>query len=127
MLKSYVKDNGLDEFVCFLGYKKNIEEYTRCCDIVISASYREGLPLNIVEGMMCGKTIVASNNRGHRELIQNDVNGYIFELNNPESLYNTLEKALTYNEKIVSNAYEKSKKYDFESVEKELSNIYFGE
>ena len=126
MLKTYVNENGLNDIVIFLGYKKNIEEYTRCCDIVVSASYREGLPLNIVEGMMCAKTIVASNNRGHRELIENGVNGYIFELNNPESLYNALKKSFVLNEEIINNAYNKSKQYDFESVEKELSNVYFG-
>ena len=125
MLKKYVNENGLNDIVQFLGYKRNIEEYTRICDIVVSASYREGLPLNIVEGMMCGKTIVASNNRGHRELIENGVNGYIFELNNPESLYNALEKSFVLDETIINNAYEKSKHYDFESVEKELSDIYF--
>lgn len=127
MLKEYTKENELESCVKFLGYKRNIEEYTKCCDIIISASYREGLPLNIVEGMMCAKTIIASNNRGHRELILNDVNGYIFEKDDLESMYNAFEKAFVFNEEIINASHIKSQYYNFENVEEELKNIYFGE
>ena len=46
-------------------------------DILISASYREGLPLNIMEAMLCGKPVIASLNRGHKELIKDKETGYM--------------------------------------------------
>lgn len=42
-------------------------------------SYREDLPLNVMAAMLCGKPVVASNNREHRELAENGVNGFVVE------------------------------------------------
>lgn len=68
---------GLQNYVEFLGYRTDLERYANIADVIISCSYREGLPMNIVEGMLLGKPVVASYNRGHRELIVPDVTGYM--------------------------------------------------
>ena len=38
-------------------------------DLVVSCSRREGMPLNIIEAMLCAKPVVVSHNRGHDELV----------------------------------------------------------
>ena len=78
-LEKLVKELGLNNHVRFLGYTTRLQEYLQICDIEICCSYREGLPLNVMEAMLCGKPVVASNNRGHRELIHDGVNGYLVE------------------------------------------------
>ena len=40
---------------------------------------REGLPVNIMEAMACGLPVIATDNRGHRELIKNNKNGWIMD------------------------------------------------
>src|SRR5699024_8317016 len=57
--------------------QKELDRLLPICDIAISSSIREGLPVNIMEAMACGLPIVASNNRGHRELVQNGKNGWV--------------------------------------------------
>ena len=62
--------------VDFLGYRNDIAKLLQMCDIAVASSLREGLPVNIMEAMACGLPVIASENRGHRELIINNVNGW---------------------------------------------------
>lgn len=77
MLAAKIKEKNLEEKINMLGYRTDLEIFTGLCDIVVSASFREGMPLNIMEGMICEKPIVASSNRGHRELIKDGETGFI--------------------------------------------------
>ncbi len=76
-LEAMVKSLMLEEHVLFLGYTTELQKYLQVCDLEIACSYREGLPLNVIEAMLCGKPVVASDNRGHRELIENGLNGFL--------------------------------------------------
>lgn len=78
-LKDLVDKLNLKDNVKFLGYTIDLEKYINICNVVISASYREGLPLNIMEAMLCGKPVIVSKNRGHMELVKNQVTGYILD------------------------------------------------
>ena len=78
-LKDIVHELNIDDHVEFLGYRTDTDRYLNACDMVVSASFREGLPLNIMEAMRCGKPIVASKNRGHNELIADGETGYLVD------------------------------------------------
>lgn len=69
--------------VHFLGYRTDIESLIPMCDIAVASSLREGLPVNIMEAMACGLPIIATDNRGHRELVGDGENGWIVD---PENL-----------------------------------------
>ena len=70
---------GLQDNVRFLGYTTQLQRYLEAADVAIACSHREGLPLNILEAMLCGKPVVASDNRGHRELVRPGINGYLVD------------------------------------------------
>jgi len=61
----------------FLGYRDDISELLPACDIAVASSLREGLPVNIMEAMASGLPVVATANRGHRELVHDGINGFI--------------------------------------------------
>jgi glycosyltransferase EpsD len=63
--------------VKLLGYVTNLQDYQHIVDVAVSCSKREGLPLNIVEAMMSGVPVVATINRGHRELIHEAETGFL--------------------------------------------------
>lgn len=65
--------------VHFLGYRNDIASLLQMCDLAVASSYREGLPVNIMEAMACGLPVIATDNRGHRELIINNKNGWIID------------------------------------------------
>lgn len=59
-LQAEVTALELQSYVEFLGYRTDLERYANIADVIVSCSYREGLPMNIVEGMLLGKPVVAS-------------------------------------------------------------------
>ena len=85
LLKQEAELLGLSEYVSLLGYRTDLEQFVNIADVIISCSKREGLPVNIIEGMLCGKPIVASINRGHKELIDPDKNGYLVPAEDTEA------------------------------------------
>ena len=74
-LELEIANCGMQEHVKLLGYVTNLQDYQQIVDIVISCSKREGLPLNVVESMLSGTPVVATINRGHRELIKMEKTG----------------------------------------------------
>ena len=77
-LSNLIKDNHLEEYVELIGYRTDLEWYTNASDLIASVSFREGLPLNIVEAMMCSKPVLVSHNRGHDELVEEETTGCLF-------------------------------------------------
>lgn len=64
--------------VCFVGRKKNPCDYIRACDLYVSASEKEGLPFNIMESLGCGKITLASDIKGHNDLIEDGKSGILY-------------------------------------------------
>lgn len=67
----------VEERVDFLGYREDVMRLMPACDIAVASSLREGLPVNIMEAMASGLPVIATDNRGHSELVRDGVNGYI--------------------------------------------------
>lgn len=119
---------GLQKHVEFLGYRTDLEKYANIADVIVSCSYREGLPMNIVEGMLLSKPVVASYNRGHRELIVPDVTGYMVSPVDVDAFAEKVSMLLD-NSALANHmgnaGYEKAQLYADNNVEKELEKIYY--
>ncbi len=76
-LRDQIREEGLEGVVKLLGYRTDLERITPAVDLVVSCSRREGMPLNIIEAMLCAKPVVASHNRGHDELVSPDRTGIL--------------------------------------------------
>lgn len=76
---------GVKDSVTFLGLRHDIDELLPLCDVAVASSLREGLPVNIMEAMACALPVVAVENRGHKELVKNDKNGWIISKNDHEA------------------------------------------
>ncbi|MBR6109444.1 MAG: glycosyltransferase family 4 protein [Clostridia bacterium] len=91
-LRSMIDSLGLQDVVRLLGYRTDLEKVTPAVDLVVSCSLREGMPLNIIEAMLCKKPVVASHNRGHDELVE-DGTGVLAD---PNDTYSFAEAVLRY-------------------------------
>ena len=47
-----------------------------------------------MEAMICGKPVIASDNRGHRELIKNNENGKLIKLDNNKGFENSINSLI---------------------------------
>ena len=126
-LVKLIEELNLGDNVELLGYRTDIQDYVNICNLVVSASYREGLPLNIMEAMICGKPVIASDNRGHRELIKDNENGKLIKLDNDNGFDNSIN-LLIENKKLANylckNALEMIKPFRVENIKEELIKIY---
>lgn len=126
-LRDQIVQLDLEDNVRLLGYRTDLEKITPAVDLVISCSYREGLPLNILEAMLCKKPVVASSNRGHRELVKDGYNGYIVKADAAEEYADRIRKIYSESEtieKMGESGWRIAQAYSVESVKKELKKIY---
>ena len=126
-LENLIKSLRLTENIKMLGYVTNLQEYQKIVDISVSCSRREGLPLNIVEAMLAGTPVVASINRGHRELIQPGENGFLVKVDDCEMMAAKILELLNDEclyKKIQENANAYAQAYTFKNVKKELTKVY---
>ena len=92
--------------------------------VFVLPSRNETFSISLIEAMGCKKAIVAANNAGPKEIINDGIDGFLFKPDTIESLY---EKALLAwkNPEIGNKAYMKVKsEYDSKIVIKKLDSLY---
>lgn len=111
----------------FLGFRKDIPELMNISNISVSSSLREGLPVNIMEAMVVGLPIIATDARGVRDLVKDDINGYVVEKNNLEMfvkyfdiIYNDKEKQ----EKFINNNHKLINSYYLNNIMEDMKKVY---
>lgn len=125
--KTMAKELKVQDKVDFLGFRKDIAEIIKISDVAVASSFREGLPINVVEAMACGKPVIATDNRGHKELIKDNYNGYIISCNDEVTfgkrlcqLYYTKQ----FRECFAANTLIAAKAYSLQRVKEEMNKIY---
>ena len=69
---------GLTDAVHLLGFRRDVPALTNIADIAVSTSRQEGLGLGLAEAMACGLPVIASEDRGHRELVRDGETGFLY-------------------------------------------------
>lgn len=125
-LREQIAENHAEGYIRLLGYRTDLERVVPTADVIVSCSHREGLGLNLIEGMLCGKPVIAVENRGHRELIENGVTGYLVPIGDSCILAERLVQLHNDgNQKELGQAgYKKVQLYTDANVQQELVHIY---
>lgn len=79
LLTEQVAALGLTEQVDFVGYQspEAVRQYLQCSDIFVMSSFAEGVPVVLMEAMMAGLPVVATQIAGVSELVVEGVNGLL--------------------------------------------------
>jgi glycosyltransferase involved in cell wall biosynthesis len=96
-IEDFIAQNNLKENIIFHGWKsqQEVKDILEQNSVFVLPSKAEGLPISIGESMAMGKIVVSSNVGGISEIIQSNVNGYLFEVDDTEELSGILRKVLT--------------------------------
>ncbi len=84
--QNYAVELGLEGRVTFAGNRQDVPEILSVIDIFCLPSFWEGLSLGLLEAMAMKKCIIASKVDGTREVIEDRVNGLLFEAGNDEEM-----------------------------------------
>lgn len=88
--QNIVNEKKLNKNIHFLGHRDDIPRLLKISDVSIAVSIREGFGLNLVEALYSGIPVIATNNRGHKDIIENGINGFLINFNK----FDIIEKVL---------------------------------
>ncbi len=123
-LQALIDEKGLSHRVKLLGFRRDVLDLYSASDIFVFPSFREGLPVSVMEAMATGLPVVCSKIRGSVDLV--DYNGgEYFSPRSPESCKKALETILLRDlEPIGEYNKEKVLDFDIEAVNKKMREIY---
>ena len=125
--KAYCREIGIDGYVDYLGYRRDIFDLDGMCDLSLSSSRQEGLPINLIEAMALGNPIVATDVRGNNDLVIDGENGYLVKLNDSAAMAERITQLIeqpALAERFSAAALEKVKQFSVENVNRNLLKIY---
>jgi glycosyltransferase involved in cell wall biosynthesis len=77
-----------------LGQRSDIDALMRAADLFVLPSHREGMPRSIIEAMMSGLAVVATDVRGSREEVIKGETGLLVPIKAPDALHAALARLL---------------------------------
>ncbi|MBQ5714262.1 MAG: glycosyltransferase family 4 protein [Bacteroidaceae bacterium] len=116
-------------YIKWLGYQTDLVTLFKQCHIVALPSYyMEGLPKVLIEANAIGRPIITTDWRGCRDAVDDEVNGFLIPIKNPDALADKLQHlfdhpALRIN--MGKNAREKAEReFDINIVVQKHIDIY---
>jgi glycosyltransferase involved in cell wall biosynthesis len=76
-LRDKARSMGIEPYVRFAGYRKDIHRYYAIMDVSALTSFSEGLSITLLESMRCGIPVVATRVGGNPEVVVDGVTGYL--------------------------------------------------
>lgn len=125
--KETVRERALSDRVLFPGHVSDIAEWYKMADAVVSSSRIEGMPFNIIEAMHLGLPVIASEVKGHIDLIRNWQNGVLFPYGDSEACADRIKELISSPqrmEEMGNNARKSVEKYGLKNVKEQVMNSY---
>ena len=126
-LQNLIDELNMSNRVKLLGYRTDVAELYAASDIFVFPSFREGLPVSMMEAMAAGLPCIASKIRGNMDLLVDGKGGGLCGANNIDSVTNairTLTDNLDLCQKMSKYNLDCIKEFDISVVEKEMEKIY---
>lgn len=76
-MEPYFAASGLGDRLRRLGYRSDVAAILAASDIFVLPSHFEGLPMSVIEAMLCGLPVVATDIRGPREQVVQGETGFL--------------------------------------------------
>ena len=78
--------NGYRDIGIFTGFTREAQTMMQLCDVMVLATENETFGLVLIEAMMCGVCVVASDSGGPLEIIEDGVDGLLFKTFDSDNL-----------------------------------------
>lgn len=119
-IKEYIDDGSVN----YLGTTVDVRPYLEDCSVYVLPSYREGMPVSVMEAMSVGRAVVASDVPGCRETVIDGENGYLVPLGDAEAIADRIKRLFSEFEKTVEMGSKSrvltEEKYDQDKINEKL-------
>jgi len=82
-----------------LPFDPDINKYMEMADCIVMPSYHEGMSNVLLEAAATGRPCLASNISGCREIVDNEITGYLFRAKDAKSLENAMNRFMRLSNK----------------------------
>lgn len=125
----YIKMHSLNCVIKMLPFSDRVEQILRDADIALCCSQHEALGRSMIEGMLAGCVVVASNCSSGTEIVRDGINGYIYKQGSPIDLADVIERVLSHPENAIAVAEHArtwaSANFDPYAYANEVTKIYY--
>jgi glycosyltransferase involved in cell wall biosynthesis len=128
-LQEEAQERAVADRVTLTGYLDDAEKFCllKMCDIYASTSQHEGFGLVFLEGMGAYLPVVAYNQGGHTDYVENEANGYVIELDDIDAFAcrtRLLVRDRELRERMGRAGYRRAKEYFVENYARHYENLY---
>lgn len=81
-IREYLEDGS----ICYLGTTRDVRPYLEDCTALVLPSYREGVPMSVMEAESVGRGIITCDTVGCRDTVTDGYNGYLVPCKDYEAL-----------------------------------------
>jgi glycosyltransferase involved in cell wall biosynthesis len=122
--KRLAKSLGLQNRVVFAGFRADVDHFYQAADLFVIPSFREGLPVSLMEAMSAGLPCIASRIRGNVDLMEGSQ--LLFSPHSAAELCSALNLALNENiaKKEIARNTQALQKFTVEEATKAMKRIY---
>lgn len=130
-IKRYVKENDLKQNIYFAGWLEGEDKnkmLNKSAIMLFPTNYGEGMPISILEGMGAGLAIITRPVAGLKDIIVNDINGYLIKSLEPKDFAIKIKELFMNPKKLsyisVTNRKKAENEYEVLNVVKRIEKIY---
>lgn len=123
--EEFINENNLEDSVKLIGFKSNPHKYMRQCNLFICSSVVEGLSSVVIEALILGIPVIATDCGGMYDILGDNEYGKIVE-DSVQGIYEGLYKILTNTieyEKYKQASISRGKFFDLNERMEEIENI----
>lgn len=113
--KELAQSLGVSDRVVLTGYRTDVADFYKMADVFLFPSFREGLPVAVMEAMASGLPVVATRIRGSSDLVQQ---GDLFEPTDVDGIAKAIETLQQ------SNVKHETAVFDIHKVMESMKTIY---
>jgi len=117
----------INEKIRFLGFVPRMPEFYSALDVFMLSSRSEGLGTSVLEAGACGCAVVASRCGGPEDYIEHDKNGFLFDIEDDNSLTEIIKRLLLDEDLrrgVVERFSETLQEYEYSTVSSRIMDEY---
>lgn len=126
MLVSETKKRNLENVIYLPGAMSNVANLYSVSDIYVQSSYREAMPMSVLEALATGLPIISTDVGGLKDVING--NGWLISAGAESELYSSMKKAKALSQmemsRMADRSIELSRKYSSVNMAKEYLDLY---
>lgn len=122
-----IRSYELEENIILLGYRTDIDELCKIADCFVHTAFHEGVSVAVLEAMAGGLSVIASNVRGVKDLIDMNKGGLYIEPKSIEEIKRSIERMYQdrdFRERCGQYNYNAVRKYNIGNIDKLMKHIY---